>query len=115
MRDLILALNLPAIVVGRTSLGSVNHLLLTLEALQCVGIKICGIILNDPVSPTFPDSTTQQRASTIELIREWSSVPVFGPLEFEESVRILWRKGVGLLANHSEIQRLANHLIENGR
>lgn len=115
MRDLIMALNLPAIVVGRTSLGSVNHLLLTLEALQYAGIKTCGIVLNDPVTSTCPDSTPQQRASTIELIREWSTVPVFGPLGFQESVRTQWRKGVDLLANHSEIQRLANHLIENRR
>ncbi len=115
MRDLMMTLNLPALVVGRTSLGSVNHLLLTLEALQCAGIRTCGIVLNEPVSHISTDSTIQQRTSTVELIREWSPVPVFGPLEFHESVRRNWREGVELLVLHSEIQRLANHLIEKVR
>jgi dethiobiotin synthetase len=112
MRDLMVTLNIPALVVGRTSLGSVNHLLLTLLALQSAGIKTCGIVLNDPIPNTRHDSTRQQRTSTVELIRELSTVPVFGPLEFEERVRTNWRKGVETLANHPEIQRLAGHLIE---
>ena len=112
MRDLMVTLNLPALVIGRTSLGSVNHLLLTLEALQGAGIKTCGIVLNDPVSHSCTDNMTKQRTSTVELIREWSPVPVFGPLEFHESVRTHWREGVESLAHHSEIQRLANDLIE---
>ncbi|PJA77832.1 MAG: dethiobiotin synthase, partial [Nitrospirae bacterium CG_4_9_14_3_um_filter_51_5] len=64
IRDLIVTLNLPAVIVGRTSLGSVNHLLLTLEALQCAGIKPCGIILNDSMPTTSTESLIQQRTST---------------------------------------------------
>ncbi len=114
MRDLIVTLNLPALVVGRTSLGSVNHLLLTLEALQHVGIQTCGVVLNDPIANTVTETIRQQQTSTAELIRELSTVPVFGPLEFEERVRATWRKGVETLAKHPEIQRLASHLIEMG-
>jgi dethiobiotin synthetase len=105
-------LNLPALVVGRTSLGSVNHLLLTLEALQGVGIKTCGIALNEPVSHTRTSSRRKQQTSTVELIRELSTVPVFGPVGFQETLQTHWRKGVETLANHPEIQRLASHLIE---
>lgn len=112
MRDLMVILNLPALVVGRTSLGSVNHLLLTLEALRNASIRTFGIVLNDPVSHTCTDRMIQQRTSTVELIREWSPVPVFGPLEFHESMRTHWREGVESLAHHSELQRLANALIE---
>lgn len=112
MRDLMVTLNLPALVVGRTNLGSVNHLLLTLEALQCAGIKTSGIILNDTITNMATDSTLRQRTSTVELIRELSTVPVFGPLEFEERVRMHWRNGVETLAQHPEIQRLVSHLIE---
>jgi dethiobiotin synthetase len=114
IRDLMVALNFPALVIGRTSLGSVNHLLLSLEALQRAGIKTSGIVLNDSIPDTRNDSTRQQRTSTVELIRELSTVPVFGPLEFEERVRTNWRKGVETLAEHPEIQRLASHLIEMG-
>jgi len=112
MLDLMVIMNLPALVVGRASLGSVNHLLLTLEALQHTGIKTCGVVLNDPIANTPTESTRQQRTSTVELIRELSTVPVFGPLEFEESMRVTWRKGVETLAEHPEIQRLTSHLIE---
>jgi dethiobiotin synthetase len=112
MRDLMVTLNIPALVVGRTSLGSVNHLLLTLGALQGAGIKTCGIALNEPVSHTRTSRARQQQASTIELIRELSTVPVFGPVGFQETLQTHWRKGVETLANHPEIQRLASHLIE---
>ncbi|MDR4459605.1 MAG: dethiobiotin synthase [Nitrospirales bacterium] len=113
IRDLIVTLKLPALIIGRTSLGSVNHLLLTLEALHGAGIKPCGIVLNDPLPTTQTESFIQQRTSTIALIQEWSKVPVFGPLEFQKTVQRDWRTGVKNLANHPEIQRLATHLIEN--
>ena len=114
MRDLMVTLNLPALVVGRASLGSVNHLLLTLEGLAHAGIKTCGVVLNNPLANPPTETTRQQHTSTVELIQELSTVPVFGPLEFEEKVRASWRKGVERLAEHHEIQRLANHLIEMG-
>jgi dethiobiotin synthetase len=44
---------LPAIVVARTSLGTINHSLLTLEALRARGVAVHGIaFVGDPV----PDS-----------------------------------------------------------
>ena len=46
MIDLIKHLNVPAIVVARTSLGTINHTLLTLEALRARDITLLGIILN---------------------------------------------------------------------
>jgi dethiobiotin synthetase len=112
MRDLMVSLNLPALVVGRASLGSVNHLLLTLEALQCAGIKTGGVVLNDPITNAGTDSIRQQHTSTVDLIRELSTAPVFGPLGFQETVRTHWRKGVETLAEDPEIQRLASHLID---
>ena len=113
IRDLITTLNLPTLVVGRTSLGSVNHMLLTLEALNRAGIKPRGIVLNDPLSTTHTESFIQQRTSTIRLIQEWSEVPVFGPLEFQQTMQKDWRTGVENLAAHPEIQRLARHIIDN--
>lgn len=48
MVDLIQRLNLPAIVVARTQLGTINHTLLTLEALRARQIPVRGVILNGP-------------------------------------------------------------------
>jgi dethiobiotin synthetase len=112
VRDLIVALDIPVLVIGRTGLGSVNHLLLTLESLWSAGLKLSGIVLNDPFDSTRSTNASQQRDSTIELIREFSPVSVFGPLEFQKTLGVHWRKGVEILAEHPEIQRLAGHLMK---
>lgn len=45
MRDLIARIALPAIVAARTSLGTINHTLLTLSALRAARIPIHGVAL----------------------------------------------------------------------
>jgi dethiobiotin synthetase/malonyl-CoA O-methyltransferase len=44
--DLIKALNLPVLIVARSGLGTINHTLLTLEALRNRGLEIFGVIMN---------------------------------------------------------------------
>jgi dethiobiotin synthetase len=112
IRDLVSLLNVPCLIVGSTNLGGVNHCLLTLEALQQADIRLCGIILNESGSKNQTTITRQQQESTVELIREWSSVPVFGPIGFTRMVETNWQEGVKQLAGNSEIQRLATHLSE---
>ncbi|ABD46510.1 ATP-dependent dethiobiotin synthetase BioD [Neorickettsia sennetsu] len=46
MVDLIQHLNVPVIIVSRSTLGAINHTLLTLEALQAREIKVLGIVIN---------------------------------------------------------------------
>lgn len=48
MIDLMGDLNLGVIVVARSSLGTLNHTLLTLEALRARNISVLGLILNGP-------------------------------------------------------------------
>lgn len=43
--DLIAALGLPAVVVARDELGTINHTLLTLEALRARDIEVRGVVL----------------------------------------------------------------------
>jgi dethiobiotin synthetase len=45
MRDLMRRIGLPVIVAARTSLGTINHTLLTLGALREARLAICGIAL----------------------------------------------------------------------
>jgi dethiobiotin synthase len=45
MRDLIGRIGFPAIVAARTSLGTINHTLLTLAALREANLPICGVAL----------------------------------------------------------------------
>ena len=44
--DLIFQSNLPGVLVARTKLGTINHTLLSIEALRGKGIPIAGIVFN---------------------------------------------------------------------
>jgi len=71
--DLIEKLGLPAILVCRTTLGTINHSLLSLEALRARKIPVAGVILNGPDVP-------HNRAA----IETYGKVPIIGhipPLE----------------------------------
>jgi dethiobiotin synthase len=45
MADLMKLLGLPVVVAARTSLGTINHTLLTLEALRSRSLEVAGVIL----------------------------------------------------------------------
>lgn len=109
--DLIIRLRVPCLVVSRTDLGAVNHVLLTLRILQQAGIPILALVLNEPTADNASPTTALQRASSVKLIREFAQVPVWGPLGYEEKLLSDWARGVGQLAHHQEIQRLAMSLV----
>jgi malonyl-CoA O-methyltransferase len=48
--DLVLRLGLPALVVARSTLGTINHTLLTLEALDARRIGVAGVVIVGPVN-----------------------------------------------------------------
>jgi dethiobiotin synthase len=53
MIDLIRIVALPVILVARTTLGTINHTLLSLEALRSRGLPVAGVILHGPVDCTY--------------------------------------------------------------
>jgi dethiobiotin synthase len=67
--DLVKALGLPALVVARSSLGTINHTLLTLEALNARSIPVAGVIM---VGASNRDNR--------EAIETLGRVPVLGEL-----------------------------------
>ncbi len=69
MTDLIAALKLPVILVCRSTLGTINHTLLSLRALEAKGIAVSGIIINGPKSP-------HNRAA----LEEYGRVPVIAEI-----------------------------------
>ncbi|PZD78971.1 dethiobiotin synthase [Mesonia sp. K7] len=60
------------IVVSRHYLGSINHTLLTIEALKSRGFAVAGIIFNGKETPT-----------TENIIQKMSGVPVLGRIDDE--------------------------------
>jgi dethiobiotin synthetase len=61
----------PAIIVARTALGTINHTLLTLEALKHRGIAILGVIF---VGDAMPD--TERTISDIGGVKRLGRMPI---------------------------------------
>ncbi|UOQ70068.1 dethiobiotin synthase [Hymenobacter cellulosilyticus] len=59
LADLIQPLGLEVVVVSRNYLGSINHTLLTLEALERRGLRVRGLIFNGEPNPATEDFITQ--------------------------------------------------------
>ena len=61
--------NLPVIIVCRSSLGTLNHTLLTIEALKKRNIKILGLIING--EKHFDNPKTLREFSKLPIIAEF--------------------------------------------
>ncbi|CCB86305.1 MULTISPECIES: dethiobiotin synthase [Parachlamydia] len=46
--DLLRLLNIPILIVASTTLGTINHTLMTIECLRNAGISILGVVMNGP-------------------------------------------------------------------
>lgn len=79
--DLAVALGLPLIVVGRAGLGTVNHVLLTVEAARRRGLAIAAIVLNR-TSPQDDPSVAHNAAEIGRL----TGLDVVGPLAFKADI-----------------------------
>ncbi|MBD2869988.1 dethiobiotin synthase [Paenibacillus arenilitoris] len=66
--DLIATLGLPALIVARSGLGTVNHTLLTASMLRAAGVPVAGVVLNDGYSlnPERDDPSVVMNAGLIE-------------------------------------------------
>ena len=65
-------LALPAVVVARPALGTINHALLTVNALRDAGVTVAGVVINRyPAQTADVASETNPRA-----IEKWGTVPV---------------------------------------
>jgi len=71
VRDLALDLGLPVLVVARPGLGTINHTLLTLEALRAVGLAVAAVVLTP-----WPDAPLEMERSNRETIARLGAVPV---------------------------------------
>ncbi|WP_332647846.1 dethiobiotin synthase [Lysinibacillus sp. 54212] len=66
--DVILKSQLPVVVVTRTGLGTINHTLLTLEALASRGIEVLGIVFNG-------DTGSKMEQNNIDTIIQHCPLP----------------------------------------
>ena len=70
--DLARWIGAPAVVVARPGLGTINHTLLTVDALRGVGVRVAGVVINRyPAENASVAEETNGRA-----IEKWGKVPV---------------------------------------
>lgn len=87
--DMILKMRLPAIIVARPNLGTINHTLMTIEILRSRKIKIAGIIFNY-TSRVKKDISVKTNPKIIE---ELSGVKVLGIMHYHrnrDKRRVKW-------------------------
>ena len=65
VRDLAVELELPIVIASRPGLGTINHTLLTVEALRAVGLEVSEIVL----TPWHEPATRLERANHRSLER----------------------------------------------
>ena len=76
MADLMAMLGLPVILVARSGLGTINHTLLSIEALRKRGIEIAGVVLNGA-----PDLSNREAIAAYGRVAVIGELPVLARLE----------------------------------
>lgn len=72
MAGLMKALNTPVLVVARPNLGTINHTLLTVEALLARGLSVAGVVVSN-----YPEHTDDLAIRALpEVLREFLPVPL---------------------------------------
>jgi dethiobiotin synthetase len=71
VRDLAIDLGLPLLIAARTGLGTINHVLLTVEAARAAGLAVAGVVM--PPWPAEPEPIEVSNRATVERL---AGVPV---------------------------------------
>jgi len=75
--DLIQAMNLPTLIVTRATLGTLNHTLLTVDALKLLKINIFGVLLSGRRGNSLAERTNP------EALQSYLTIPVLGELRHQ--------------------------------
>ena len=80
MIDLIVALNYPVAVVSRIGLGTINHTLLSVQAVRAAGLNLLGVVFNH-TEPPQPENEFIEEDNP-EIIAHFGKTPVLGKLRY---------------------------------
>ena len=76
MIDLMAKLALPILLVARSTLGTINHTLLSLAALRSRGLPVAGVVLNGP-----PNAGNRAAIERFGRVRVLAELPRVDPLD----------------------------------
>jgi len=78
MLDLMVLLNWPVILVSSDKLGTINHTLLSLEALRRAGIDVAGVVVNNHAAPPSPLIS----ASNMQTIKNYGRTEILAEIPY---------------------------------
>jgi len=84
--DLIKVLDLPVVVAARSGLGTINHTLLTVEALRNRGLEIFGVIMNG--EPNDENRQAIERFGQVKVLAKMAKFKLLTNKNLE-----IWAKG----------------------
>lgn len=87
MSDLAVEWGVPVVLVARSGLGTLNHTLLSLEALRRRGVAIAGVVLNGPLNPA--NRQTIEQKGKVRILAEIPHQPDVSAKTVAEIAKIL--------------------------
>lgn len=104
MSDVIKALNLPIVIVAKPDLGTINHVILTVNHARNSGIDIAGVIINK-----YPEGTNDIAIKTApRLIEEYSDAKVVGIIKDLNSSKITPGLLIDTMLNSVDLEKIFN-------
>ncbi len=82
MLDLMTRINLPVVVACRSGLGTINHTLMTLQALRHRGLTVAGLVLVD----THNEPRGEIEADNRRTLEQWGRAPVLGWISYQTRI-----------------------------
>jgi dethiobiotin synthetase len=82
--DLAVEFALPAVIVARPNLGTINHTLMTIDCVRAAKLKIAGVVINGYKAA---ESTTAEDTAP-EVIAQCSGADILAVVPFDETVDI---------------------------
>jgi dethiobiotin synthase len=85
MLDLMQRLALPVLVVARSTLGTINHTLLTIDKLRRARVEILGVVLNGPQN--IENKKAIEKYGKVNVLAEVEPLPELTPQGVQEAFR----------------------------
>lgn len=108
--DLIKDLRFPVVLVARPTLGTINHTLLSLDALSHTGARVVAVVLNS--ATPIPATSAYLVEDNIRTIEQLGRVPVFGPLPHVRGLSVAARSWKAVYPKLAPLLPSARQLLE---
>jgi dethiobiotin synthetase len=108
MIDLLREMNIPSLIVARTSRGTLNHCLLTLRVMEMAGLIPLGVVLNGfgRFGEGFAESLNAETLAELA-----PAIPVLASMEWRPSYQERFATFVTDLSRHEPLVRVLDGLV----